>query len=125
MCQSERTRHWSFSITWSSIVFTWIKCATRNLFGIGFFVIHEVVSLFHKWNEDKTEIVGTNKNFLYLFSLDLHTRGMQVRVSIENNKDKKKQKLIVFSFEFTYSRVAGILLIENNKDLGTWKKIVL
>ena len=68
MCKSER--HWSFSITWSSIVFTWIKCVTRNLFWIGFFVIHQVVSLFHKWNDDKTKIVGTNKNFVFfLFRL--------------------------------------------------------
>ena len=66
VCQSERTRHWSFSNTWSSIVFTWIKCVTRNLFWIGFFVIHQVVSLFHKWNDDKTKIVGTNKNFVFV-----------------------------------------------------------
>ena len=52
--------------------------------------MHEVVSFFNKWNEDKTEIVGTNRNIVF-FSLDLHkSRGMQDSVSYENNRSKKE-----------------------------------
>ena len=47
---------------------------------------------------------------------------MQVRVSIENNKDKKKQKLIVFFFEFTYSRVAGNSINWKQQRLRNLKK---
>ena len=50
---------------------------------------------------------------------------MQVRVSIENNKDKKKQKWIVFYFEFTYSRVAGNCINWKQQKLRNEKNCIV